>query len=265
MKTKLRLLVFVSLVFSLTFASCVSSKKFEASEANVEKLRKENSSQLTKLNDCSMQVTNLNREMESLKAENASAQKDLKILASESKLTIAEQAERLRELQTLIQSQKNIMSNLKNSISDALMKYNTDELSVYYKDGNVYVSLTEKLLFESGSDVVNIKGKEALISLAKVLNDAKDITVLIEGHTDNVPINTKQFQDNWALSTSRANSIVRILTKDGGFDPTRIAESGRSQFHPVELNETTEGRAANRRTEIILSPDLNQLYKLLDQ
>ena len=186
------------------------------------------------------------------------------MLASESKMTIAEQAERLRELQTLIQSQKDIMNNLKKSVANALINYKTDELSVYYKDGNVYVSLTEKLLFKSGSDVVNPKGKEALKSLAVVLNDTKDISVMIEGHTDNVPINTKQFQDNWALSTSRANSIVRILTKDGGFGPSRIAASGRSQFHPAETNETTEGRAANRRTEIILSPNLSELYKLLE-
>ncbi len=265
MRRKLRTLLFLPLVFSLVFTSCVPTRKFKASEANVAKLQKENASQQTKLNDCSMQVTNLKTDMAGLKNDNASIQKDLAVLTSESKMTIADQAKRLRDLQTLIQSQKDLMNNLKNTVADALLKYKADELSVYIKDGNVYVSLTEKLLFKSGSDVVNPKGKEALKALAKVLNDTKDISVLIEGHTDNVPISTAQYKDNWALSTARANSIVRILTKDDGFDPIRITAAGRSQYHPVETNETAEGRAANRRTEIILSPDLKELYKLLYQ
>jgi len=102
------------------------------------------------------------------------------------------------------------------------MNYKTDELSVYIKDGNVYVSLEEKLLFKSGSDVVNPQGKEALKTLANVLKNTKDITVMIEGYTDDVPIKTKQFADNWDLSTARATSVVRILTTDYGFDPNRI-------------------------------------------
>jgi chemotaxis protein MotB len=260
---KLRVLVFLPLVFSLVFSSCVSTRKFKASEDNVTRLQKENASQQTKLNDCSMQASDLNNEMVGLKNENAAIQKDLIVLTSESKMTIADQAKRLRDLQVLIQSQKDLMNNLKNSVADALLKYKADELSVYIKDGNVYVSLTDKLLFKSGSDVVNPIGKEALKSLAKVLNDTKDISVLIEGHTDNVPISTSQYKDNWALSTARANSIVRILTKDDGFDPIRITAAGRSQFYPVESNETKEGRASNRRTEIILSPDLKELYNLL--
>jgi len=200
-----------------------------------------------------------------LQNENALVQKDLNALSSESKMTIADQAKRLKSLQDMIQTQKDVMSKLKNSIADALMNYKTDELSVYTKDGNVYVSLQEKLLFKSGSDVVDPKGKEALKSLAQVLNNTKDISVLIEGHTDNVPIKTKLFQDNWDLSTARATSIVRILTKDNGFDPNRITASGKSEFHPVKPNDTVEGRAGNRRTEVILSPDLKELNKLLDQ
>jgi len=200
-----------------------------------------------------------------LQNENALVQKDLNALSSESKMTIADQAKRLKSLQDMIQTQKDVMSKLKNSIADALMNYKTDELSVYTKDGNVYVSLQEKLLFKSGSDVVDPKGKEALKTLAQVLNSTKDITVLIEGHTDNVPIKTKLFKDNWDLSTARATSIVRILTTDNGFDSNRITATGRSEFHPVKPNDTVEGRAANRRTEVILSPDLKELYKLLDQ
>ena len=145
------------------------------------------------------------------------------------------------------------------------MNYKTDELYVYIKDGNVYVSLEEKLLFKSGSDVVDIKGKEALKSLAMVLNNTADITVMIEGHTDNVPIKTKLFKDNWDLSTARATNILRLLTKDYGFDPIRITASGRGEFHPIKSNNTLAGRAANRRTEVILSPDLKEIYQLLYQ
>jgi len=265
MKKTVNYLVFLSLIISLGFSSCVSNKKFEASEARAYELQKEKASALGQLSDCNTLVKNLNVEMENLKTENASVQKDLKILASESKMTIADQAEQLRELKALIQSQRDVMTNLKNSIADALINYKADELTVYIKDGNVYVSLAEKLLFKSGSDMVNPKGKEALKSLATVISNTKDITVLIEGHTDNVPINTSQFEDNWDLSAARAISIVRILTKDYGVDPVRITAAGRSEFHPVATNETPEGRAGNRRTEIILSPDLNELYELLNQ
>ena len=235
------------------------------SEARAEKLQQDNANILAQLNECNMQVKTLKDEKTTLQNANASVINDLKVLSSTSKMTIADQAKRLKNLQDMIQAQKNVLSNLQNSIAAALMNYKTDELTVYIKDGNVYVSLEEKLLFKSGSDVVDPKGKEALKSLAKVLNSTKDITVMIEGHTDNVAIKTKQFQDNWDLSTARATSIVRLLTKDYGFDPTRITASGRSEFHPVKTNETAEGRADNRRTEVILSPDLKELYKLLYQ
>jgi len=265
MKKAFHLLAFLSLILSVIFTSCGPSKKLMDSEAKVDKLQKDNAHTLILLNECNTQVKKLNDEKGSLQNENALVQSDLKALSTESKMTIAEQAKRLKNFQNMIQAQKDVMNKLKNSIADALMNYKTDELSVYIKDGNVYVSLEEKLLFKSGSDVVDPKGKEALKTLAKVLNSTKDVTVMIEGHTDNVPIKTKLFKDNWDLSTARATSILRILTTDYGFDSNRITASGRGQFHPLKTNETAEGRASNRRTEIILSPDLNELYKLLYQ
>lgn len=220
---------------------------------------------LGQLKDCNAIVSNLKAEKSSMQNEYASVQNDLKALSDASNNTIADQAKRLKILQDLIQSQRNVMLKLKNSISDALMKYKTDELNVYIKDGNVYVSLEEKLLFKSGSDVVDTKGKEALKSLAQILNNTNDINVVIEGHTDNVPIKTAKFKDNWDLSTARATSIVRILTIDDGFDSNRITASGKGQFHPVKTNETIDGRAGNRRTEVILSPDLKEIYTILNQ
>jgi chemotaxis protein MotB len=210
-------------------------------------------------------VKNLTSDKSSLLNQNNLMLNDLKELTTESKMTIADQAKRLKSLQDMMQAQKDVMNNLKNSIAAALMNYKSDELSVYTKDGNVYVSLQEKLLFKSGSDVVDPKGKEALKTLAIVLNSAKDITVVIEGHTDSIPIKTNQFKDNWDLSTARATSIVRILTKDNGFDPSRITATGKSEFHPVKPNETAEGRANNRRTEVILSPNMKELYNLIYQ
>jgi len=279
MKKTVQSFAFLALIISMTLTSCGPGKKLVSSRVKVENLQIDSVNTHNQLNDCNALVknlkdeklsltfdkNNLEKDKTSLLNKNASVQNDLNKLSSDSKLTIAEQAARLKTLQDMIQAQKDVMNNLKNSIANALMNYKTDELSVYTKDGNVYVSLQEKLLFKSGSDVVDPKGKEALKTLAQVLNSTKDITVLIEGHTDNVPIKTNQFKDNWDLSTARATSIVRILTKDNSFDPSRITASGKSEFHPVKPNDSVEGRASNRRTEVILSPDLKELFKLLDQ
>ncbi|MDA3943040.1 MAG: OmpA family protein [Bacteroidetes bacterium] len=258
MKRSIYYFILLALMAGMGFTSCVSNKKFTASEARVDKLQKENAASLSQLNECKMQTMKL-------KEESASIQNDLNLLSSESEMTIKDQAARLKDLREIIQAQNDRTTSLKNSISKALLNYKADELNVYQKDGKVYVSLSEKLLFKSGSDVVDPKGKEALKSLADVLNSTNDFTVDIEGHTDDVPINTQRFKDNWDLSTARATSIVRILTDEYGFDATRITASGKGEFHPINLNDSDEGRSGNRRTEIVLSPDLQEIYELLYQ
>jgi chemotaxis protein MotB len=263
MKKPILIIASLLLCMSAFLTSCGPGKKLMMSEAKVDKLQKENASALNQLTTCTAQVKNLTDEKASLQNENSLVENDLKALASRSKMTIADQTRRLNTLQDMIQKQKDIMTRLQNSIAEALMNYKTDELSVYIKNGNVYVSMEEKLLFKSGSDVVDPKGKEALKSLAAVLNNTRDVSVMIEGHTDNIPIKTKLFEDNWDLSTARATSIVRILTKDYGFASERITASGKGQFQPVKSNETPEGRSGNRRTEVILSPDLKDLFALL--
>ena len=244
--------------------SCEPSRHIITPDPRVDQLQKENANVLNQLNDCNTQVKKINEEKTSLQNQCDLVQKDLKVLSFESKLTIADQATRLKNLNSLLKTQNGVMTTLLKSIVDALVNFKTDELNSYIKEGKVYVTLEEKLLFKSGSDVVNPKGKEALKSLALVINGIKDITVAIEGYTDNIPIKNKIFEDNWDLSTARATSIVRILTKDFGFDSNRITASGRGQYHPLKTNETTIGRAANRRTEIIISPDLKELYTLLN-
>jgi len=252
-------------------ASCVSKGKFLIGQNHISRLQADSAETHHLLKDCNDKVTGLQNDNKGLKDRLASLEGDLSNLSSSSQsalaksnMTIADQAKRLRDLQNLIQSQKDIMNKLRKTIADALINFKPDELTVQIKDGNVYVSLQEKLLFKSGSAVVDPKGKEALGTLASVLNVTPDINVTIEGHTDTVPIRNDKFADNWALSVGRATSIVRILTKDYGVDPHRIVASGRGEFKPVQSNETAEGKTLNRRTEIILSPNLAPLYQLLN-
>ena len=149
------------------------------------------------------------------------------------------------------------------SVKDALMGFSSDELSVTQKNGKVYVAMSDKLLFKSGSAKVDDRGKEALEKLAEVLKKQSEIDVFIEGHTDNKPIKTSQFKDNWDLSVIRATSVVRILTEDYGVNPLQIVPSGRGEFMPVDDNSTDEGRSKNRRTEIIMAPQLDKLLQIL--
>ena len=265
MKSIFSVSFFILLAAGVTLTGCVSKGKFLTSEGRVSKLQRDSASIQRSLDQCNLSLKDLEEQRTALQNANASAANDLKNLSSSSKMTIAEQAKRLKTLQDLIQSQRDVMNKLKKSIADALINFKADELSVYIKDGKVYVSLQEKLLFKSGSAVVDPKGKQALASLARVLNSTPDISVMIEGHTDTIPIKKEKFEDNWSLSVSRATSIVRILTVENGFDSHRIIASGKGEFSPVLSNATTEGRAGNRRTEIILSPDLNEIFKLLDQ
>lgn len=141
----------------------------------------------------------------------------------------------------------------------ALKGVNEGDLSIEMKNGKVYVTLSNKLLFTSGSTVVDEAGKNALSKLANVLNDNKDIHVMVEGHTD-----TDKGLDNWDLSVKRATSIVRILSDDYKVDPTRVTASGRGEFMPVASNKTAEGKGKNRRTEIILTPNLDELFTILN-
>ena len=167
-------------------------------------------------------------------------------------------------MRQLLDHQRATLENIRKKMTDALVGFNSTELSIFTKNGKVYVSMQENLLFPSGSAAVNPKGKEALGKLAQVLNTNPDISILIEGHTDSVPIKGR-YQDNWALSTARSTAIVRVLTDTYQVDPVRITASGRSKYDPLDTNETPEGRKRNRRTEIILAPKLDELMRLIEQ
>jgi len=211
------------------------------------------------------QISSLTKQVADLKGKNEELTTDAanrQSLLSKSRQELINQQAKLEHLQALMDKQKKAIEEIRKKMTDALVGFKSNELSVAIKNGKVYVSLQENLLFPSGSAVVNPKGKLALGKLAEVLNQNPDITVDIEGHTDSIPIRGK-YQDNWDLSLARAASIVRILASDYKVDPMRIIASGHSQYDPVQPNSTPEGRALNRRTDIILSPKLDELYKLL--
>ncbi|HUP11531.1 MAG TPA: OmpA family protein, partial [Niastella sp.] len=216
------------------------------------------SEQEDQIDKLSREISDLNKEKVKLINDASSKQSQL----TKSGQELVSQRKKLEQLQALMDQQKAAIEEIRKKMANALIGFKSNELTVSTKNGKVYVSLQENLLFPSGSAVVNPKGKEALNKLAEVLNVNTDITVDIEGHTDSIPIRGK-YQDNWDLSLARAASIVRILTIDYKVTPERVVASGHSQFEPIQTNSTAEGRAQNRRTDIILSPKLDELFKLL--
>jgi chemotaxis protein MotB len=175
-------------------------------------------------------------------------------------------AKNLADLQTAIHKKDSITNALRKAVADALTGFEGKGLTVHMKDGKVYVSLDEKLLFASGKWDVSNEGVSALKDLAKVLEKNPDINVLIEGHTDNVPLTGQnQVKDNWDLSVMRATSIVKILLANGKINPKRLVASGRGEFLPVEPNNSAANKAKNRRTEIILSPKLDELMQIIGE
>ena len=176
---------------------------------------------------------------------------------------LAQREKRVNELESVIQKQEEQSKALRAKIAGALLGFNEADLSVEQRDGKVYVSLSQNLLFASGSTSIDSKGKDALRKLAEVLNRDTNFDIMIEGHTDNVPLRgSGQIKDNWDLSVMRSTSIVKELVK-GGVTPSRIIAAGRGEYVPKADNETKEGRALNRRSEIILSPKLDELYQVI--
>ena len=178
---------------------------------------------------------------------------------------LEERNQRLVELERIMNDKDAQMNSLKDAITSALYGFEKEGLSVNIKNGMVYVSMEEKLLFQTGSIEVDPRGVQALRTLAGVLEKNPDIMITIEGHTDDVPVRTNaSFADNWDLSVKRATSIVRILLGNSSIDPTRLIASGRGEYLPVDPGGSVEARQKNRRTEIILTPRLDELYRLLE-
>jgi chemotaxis protein MotB len=189
----------------------------------------------------------------------------------EEELKLAEQelsarSTRVTELETIINRKDSMVTALKKSISKALIGLEGEGLTIEKRNGKVYVSLEEDLLFASGRYVVNSGGVTALNKLATALSIQTDLEILVEGHTDDIPLSGKGLvKDNWDLSVMRATNVVKVLTKNPSLNPLQLTAAGRSKFVPIASNETKEGRSSNRRIEMILSPSLDDLFDLLEE
>ncbi|PZF73063.1 OmpA family protein [Taibaiella soli] len=232
--------------------SCVAKKKYLAAQSRINRLHADSL-------DLYRQVQELQGRVSKMEATNEFTNNKLNMSQEE----LAKQQKKLAQLQALIEQQQRNTEALRKKIADAMAGFSANQLAVTMKNGKVYVSMQESLLFPSGSAKVNDSGKAALATLATVLNQNPDINVNVEGHTDSVPIK-KAYPDNWALSVARSTAIARILIDDYKVNPATITASGRSKYEPVETNETPEGRAHNRRTEIILEPKLDEIMKLIE-
>lgn len=173
---------------------------------------------------------------------------------------------RVNELEEILRQKDQAVDELKKKVQAALVGFENNGLTIQQKNGKVYVSLDEKLLFASGSTTVDPKGVEALKKLAKVLEQNADINVMIEGHTDNVPYNSAggSIKDNWDLSVLRATNILKVIVNNSKVSPSRLTAAGRGEYMPVDPANTAEARKKNRRTEIILTPKLDELFKVLE-
>jgi len=273
-------LLFGGVIILIMCTSCVTKQKYLLAEngrldalnridflsENLAKSRDENRRQATRIQNLETEVSDLSSSLltcrETLNS-NLSEKDKLAVLLDREMAELRKKEQMVNELQDMINAQNAKVRALLDNIKNALLGFSSDELSVQEKDGKVYVAMSDKLLFQSGSAQVDKRGREALSKLAGVLIRQNDIEVMIEGHTDTKPINTVQFKDNWDLSVIRATSVVRILTKDFKINPLQIQPSGRGEFMPVATNETVDGRSKNRRTEIIISPKLEKLFDLL--
>ena len=272
--------IIFALCLLIAVTSCVSKKKYMVAEngrlaalsrervlnRNLGQQKDEIAKLKQQITDLMSATTRLGQDIRDYRKSlysNLYEQENMNMLLKEKMEKLAEREATINKLQAEVDAQNARLQSLLNSVKDALLGFSSDELTVTEKNGKIYVAMSDKLLFESGSAQVNKQGKEALGKLAEVLKKQHDIDVFIEGHTDNKPIKTVQFKDNWDLSVVRATSVVRILTKDYGVNPLQILPCGRGEFMPVDNNESVEGRAHNRRTEIIMAPKLDKLMDIL--
>ncbi|CAM4254300.1 chemotaxis protein MotB [Pedobacter westerhofensis] len=278
-----RILLFLAIaLFGSAFTSCVvlSPKKYKAllsrqdslnngwseSQLSGSKLEKE-AAQLKRdtadlygrLNELQGKYDNTDANYKKLKSNSSTA-------ISKLSDDLKKREQRLKEVEDVLRKRDEASNKLKEKLQEALLGFTKSGLTVEMKNGKVYVSLTDKLLFPSGSIVIDDKGKQALSQLAKVLKEQPEIIIAVEGHTDSQKINNLgQIKDNWDLSVLRSTSVVRFLTETEKVPGIRLTATGKGEFQPLEANTTPEGRSKNRRIEIVLSPKLDELYNLIKQ
>ena len=293
-----KITIFILITFSLN--ACVSNRVFNGLESRYAQLKDNYNRQTKSIENLNAEIKDLTEKYVSLeismeKSEDSLNQKQQRLEQLESSLDLlkqnsetalreritenetlmekiserenelADRMARVDELEGLIARQQAAMKSLKEKISDALLNFEDKGLTVEARDGKVYVSMENKLLFRSGSWLVESEGQRAIDGLANILADNPDIAILIEGHTDNVPYGGKgPLKGNWDLSTKRATAIVNQLLENPDILPQNLTAAGRGEYLPIAPNSNREGRAANRRIEVVLSPQLDEITQILN-
>jgi chemotaxis protein MotB len=275
--------------FPLFLFSCVSSKKFKAAQAKIDSLTAANAKLAGDLKNCNdltaqdaskaaalqSQLDALNKQIDFLKQNHDATLKqlqDLSVISSSQAESIQKSLDNIgakdqfiNNLQAQLAHKDSVNMALVMNLKGAIGNMDDQDINIKVEKGVVYIDISDKLLFKSGSWTVTEAAKGVLGKVATVLKAQPDIEFMVEGHTDNKQFVRPNLQDNWDLSVKRATSVVRILQKQYGLDPAHITAAGRGEFVPVAGNDTEEGRAANRRTRIVILPQLDQFFKLLEK
>jgi len=263
------------------FTSCVSQKKYTAMQDRAVNCENELNTSKNQNNLLEAGLANeknrsksLEQQMEYFKSTNTDLLARLSDLSVVSKSgaesikksleALNEQNKYIKDLTSSMQRKDSINLVLVMNLKRSLDNFEDEDINIEVKKGVVYVSISDKMLFRSGSYNISNRAEEVIGKIAKIINDHNELDILVEGHTDNVPISTDCMTDNWDLSVKRATSIVRLMQTKFGVQPLRMTAGGRSEYLPKTTNETTEGRAINRRTEIIILPKLDQFFELLE-
>lgn len=236
------------------------SRMVDENKKNINSKDDETKRALAKLQFTQDELFKRQDELKQLSAELNTKKKSLDDATAE----LAAREKKVEELQNILSQKDSAATALRKKVTDALIGFNNNGLTIEQRNGKVYVRMEEKLLFASGSTDVDKKALDALKQIASVLDENKEINVMVEGHTDNVPIAGGPIKDNWDLSVLRATSVTKILLADGKITPTRIIPSGRGQYLPIAKNDNAVDRSKNRRIEIILTPKIDELLKLLE-
>lgn len=271
-----------TLALTLLLSSCVSQKKYAELEAKHKETQDLLNSATVKLNDCLEEKATASSRLQTLEDQNAflkaNNQELINNMGNLTTLTTkgAENLEKsleslqekdltIRKLQDAVTRRDSVNLALVQSLKGVLGNLDDEDIEISVEKGVVFVSISDKLLFRSGSYNVTNAAKEVLGKVAKVVNNKPDFEFMVEGHTDNVPIKTSELADNWDLSVKRATSVVRILQNDFGVDPARMTAAGRSYYIPLVDNDTSANRAKNRRTRIVVLPKIDQFYNMIEE
>ena len=270
------------IVSGILLSSCVSQKKFTELEELQQNTKNLLDAATVKLNTCNedkeaalASLATLEEQNKFLKANNQDLINNIGNLTTLSQKgaenlemsleSMKEKDIRIQRMQDAVTKKDSVTLALVTSLKGVLGNISDEDIEINVEKGVVYVSISDKLLFRSGSYTVTSKAKEVLGKVAKVVNDKPDLEFMVEGHTDNVPIKSDGIVDNWDLSVKRATAVVRILENDFGVAPARMTAAGRSYYIPVADNDTSANRAKNRRTRIVVLPKLDQFYDLIEQ